>query len=97
MNISDADSIDLSKIDWNCLSPEEFRNLNERLLKNQKAAKSQEHKKSRVSGNVIVKIRGKNYRIKQVDYLRLKTMKSDKSRNKLIDKIISENNPIETI
>ena len=89
--------IDLSKIDWNKLSPEEFQKINEKLLRNQKIAKSQEHKKERSNGFVSVKLRGNVYSIKQTDYQRLKAMKSEKSKNKLIDKLISENNSIESL
>lgn len=89
--------IDLSKIDWNKLSPEEFQQINEKLLKNQKIAKQQEHKKERSTGYVSVKLRGNVYSIKQTDYQRLKAMKSEKSKNKLIDKLISENNSIESL
>ena len=89
--------IDLSKIDWNKLSPEEFKKVNERLLANQKLAKKQEHKKERLSGYTMVRLRGNVYNIKQTDFQRLKSIKSEKSKNKLIDKIISENNKIETL
>lgn len=89
--------INLSEIDWNKLSPEEFQKLNEKLLNNQKLAKKQEHKKERAFGFTTIKLRGKIYQIKTSDYLRLKSMKSEKSKNKLIDKIISENNSIETL
>lgn len=89
--------IDLSKIDWNKLSPEEFQKINEKLLKNQKIAKQQEHKKDRFNGFISVKLRGQVYSIKQTDYQRLKAMKSEKSKNKLIDKLISENNRIESL
>lgn len=89
--------IDLSKIDWNSLSPEEFQKINQRLLANQKLAKRQEHKKERLSGYTLVKLRGNVYQIKQTDYQRLQAMKSQKSKDKLIDKIISENNKVESL
>lgn len=89
--------IDLSKIDWNNLSPEEFQQVNEKLLKNQKIAKQQERKKERSTGYIYVKLRGNVYNIKQTDYQRLKAMKSEKSKNKLIDRLISENNTIESL
>ena len=89
--------IDLSKIDWNNLSPEEFQKINEKLLANQKMAKQQERKKDRITGTIAVKLRGNIYNIKATDYQRLKMMKSEKSKNKLIDKIISENNIVESI
>lgn len=89
--------VDLSKIDWNKLSPEEFKKVNEKLLKNQKIAKKQERKQERLNGYVSVRLRGNVYQIKQTDFQRLKAMKSQKSKEKLIDKLISENNTIESL
>lgn len=100
MDLGDKDKlqeIDLSKIDWNSLSPEEFQKLNDRLLHNQKIAKQQERKEHRNSGMCAVSLKGKVYQIKTTDFQRLKTMKSEKTKNKLIDKIISENNCIESL
>lgn len=87
--------INLSEIDWNKLSPEEFRALNQKLIQNQKAAKKLEHKSERISGNVDVILRGKTYNIKMSVFRRLKTLKSEASKQKLIEKIILENKPIE--
>lgn len=89
--------VDLSQVDWNKLTPEEFRMINEKLVSNQKAVKKQERKENRASGYTSVSIQGKIYQIKTVDFQRLKAMKSEKSKQKLIEKIISEYNPIESL
>nr|DAJ28948.1 MAG TPA: hypothetical protein [Caudoviricetes sp.] len=89
--------INLSNIDWNKLSPEEFKKVNETLLEKQKLVKSQERKQQKTLGNIVVKLRGNCYEIKRIDYERLKTLKSQKSKDKLIDKLIDKNKPIKSI
>ena len=89
--------INLSDIDWNKLSPEEFKKVNEHLLKQQKLIKSQERKQQRNLGTIVVKLHGQCYEIKRIDYERLKSFKSQKSKDKLIDKIIESHNSIESI
>lgn len=89
--------INLSNIDWNKLSPEEFKKVNETLLEKQKLVKSQERKQQKTLGNIVVKLRGNYYEIKRIDYERLKTLKSQKSKDKLIDKLIEKNKPIKSI
>jgi hypothetical protein len=86
----------LSAVDWNNLSIEEFHNLEKKLQEIKSNAKSTNQIK-RCSGYTVVKIRGDIYKIKTVTYQRLKSMKSEKSREKLIDEIISANNPIEKL
>lgn len=89
--------INLSDIDWNKLSPEEFKKVNEHLLKQQKLIKSQERKQQRNLGTIVVKLRGQCYEIKRIEYERLKSLKSQKSKDKLIDKIIESHKSIESI
>lgn len=89
--------INLSNIDWNKLSPEEFKKVNEQLLAKQKILKSQERKQQKTIGNIVVKLRGNCYEIRRIDYERLKSLKSEKSKNKLIDKLISNHKRIESI
>lgn len=96
-SLTETIEIDLSQIDWNKLSPEEFRSINEKLIANQKLIKKQERKQSRNVGTVTVIIHNKPYQVKATDYQRLKSMRSEKSRQKLIDKIILENPQIEEI
>lgn len=89
------EDINLSKVDWNKLSIDEFHNLEQRLQQSHKLSKVKSGK--RCSGNITVKIHGDHYSIKEVEYQRLKSMKSTKAKEKLINKIVSGNNPIEKI
>ena len=50
--------INLSDIDWNKLSPEEFKKVNESLLEKQKIEKSQERKQQKTLAKIVVKKRG---------------------------------------
>ena len=93
-NISE---IYLSSIDWNKLSTEEFYVLEQKMIIKQKLAKSQKRKVTRDTGSVLVSIRGNQYCIKKVTYNRLIAMKSDKSKEKLIEEIISSQNIIENV
>lgn len=87
--------IDLSNINWNSLSIKEFHELEQKM---QEAKKSNKIKKDqRTSGYIPVKIRNKFYLIKQVTYQRLKSLKSEKSKEKLIDEIISTYQPMENL
>jgi len=99
--IPNIDEIDLTKIDWNVLTIKQFHDIEIKLLakhndnkKIAKKAKIKEKKLTRSSGMVIVKIHDKNYSIKDIIYQRLKNLKSQKSKEKLIDEIISNHNPI---
>lgn len=85
--------INLKEIDWNKMSPEEFSALEKELQSKKllKRKKAPEKKKD----YVIVKINGKMYNIDNNTYIRLKTMTSNKCKEKLINKIISENNPVQ--
>ncbi len=86
--------ISLSDIDWNKLTVVEFQKVEKTLQEKQNFVKSQKEKQKRNSGFVFVKLRGKTYKIKEITYQRLKAMKSTKSKEKLIDEIVSESNPI---
>jgi len=103
-NISSVDEtknisteINLSEIDWNKLSIHEFHSLEQKLQEKHKLVKIAKKKEKRNCGLVHVKIKGNNYKIKEITYNRLKAMKSEKSKQKLIDEIISSHNPIENI
>lgn len=84
--------INLKEIDWNKMSPEEFSALEKELQAKKKKSKKVTEKKK---DDVVVKINGKMYNIDNNTYIRLKTMTSNKCKQKLIDKIISENNPVQ--
>ena len=87
--------INLQKIDWNNLSVEEFQNLESTISERDKNIKASRERKKRVSNDKVpVILRGTTYMLTQVLATRLKEIKSQKSKDKLIDQIISENNPI---
>lgn len=86
--------IDLSSIDWNKLNVKEFYMLEKQILSENKNNKN---KKDRVSGEIIVKLNGSSYKIKMIVYQRLKNLKSGKSKEKLIQEIISSYNKIEEL
>lgn len=92
-----SQEINLSEVDWNKLSINEFHELEKKLQENAKLTRASQPKSERQSGFQTVKIRGELYRIKKVTFQRLKTMKSEKSKEKLIDEIISTHNPIEKL
>lgn len=91
--MSTTKQINLVDVDWNNLSVEAFQNLHKNLeIKNPK------RKKTRViSGEQIVNIYGKHYLISNKLILRLKSIKSQKSKDKLISEIISTHNPVEEL
>lgn len=94
MNIAENTEIKLSEIDWNKLSPEEFKKVNEHLLERENARKKTE-KKKRVSSDEIqiVKMRGYYYQVKMKDYQHLIRLKSKKARDKFIDSLIGTTEP----
>lgn len=96
-NSKHTDQINLSDIDWNKLSPSEFSALEHKMQEKQKIVKASKRKKTRSTGFVTVKIKGNNYSIKETLYQRLSTLRSEKSKQKLIDEIISSHNPIAKI
>lgn len=93
----DIKEIELSSIDWNKLTINEFHSLEQKLLIKQKLIKSSNRKEIRETGTVFVNLKGNQYIIKKVLYNRLNLMKSEKSKQKLIDDIISSHNIIESI
>ena len=88
--------INLSNINWNNLSINEFHELEKKMQQIKIDAKGGKREK-RSNGMKTVKIRGGIYIIKEVVYNRLKAMKSEKSKDKLINEIISTHNPIEQL
>lgn len=88
------EEIDVSNVDWNHLNPKQFSELEKQFQEKQKLMKKANRKKTRSSGFITVKIQNKNYLIKETLFQRLKGLKNAKSKEKLINKIILENNPI---
>jgi hypothetical protein len=94
-NIED---IDLSSIDWNKLSIPQFQAVEASLQKKNKEIKKQKRIDSvRNSGYTQILLKGNYYSIKTILFQRLKSMKSEKCKEKLISEIISQNNPIESL
>ncbi len=95
--MDDKTSVDISSIDWNNLTPEEFHALELKMQEDKKALKAVTPRKKRETGEIPVILRGKSYIISKTIYNRLKSMKSEKSREKLIDEIIVSSNSIEEL
>ena len=93
----DKIEINLTQINWNKLTIEDWNKLESDLQQKHKLIKTLQPKNKRNSGLVLLKIRGKIYQVKQITVTRLKNMKSEKAKEKLIDEIILSNNPIETL
>lgn len=89
-------SIDLTQVDWNKLSPEQFKEINAKLLSDKKIAK-QSRTESPKTGEQLVKIKGKLYRIKQSEFTRIQTYRSQKSKEKYLDMIVAKYNPVPEI
>jgi undecaprenyl pyrophosphate synthase len=91
----DNQEIDLSKVNWNNLSPEEFQNLSEKMNeRNNRIKETKERKKRTLSENILVSIRGNAYNIPNKVYDRLKNMSSAQSKEKLIDEILVTYKPV---
>jgi hypothetical protein len=82
--------IDFSQVDWNNLDIDQFNELEQKLAEQTARVKEEKSKKPRTpSGNIAVILKGKPYTISLVLYQRLKEMKSQKSKDKLIEEIMS--------
>ena len=86
--------IDLTKIDWTKLSPEEFSQINAKLVSEKKLARKQSEK---VKGTTLIEFRGKTYEIKLRDYKKLIAFKSKKSREKFLINLILQAQQIQEI
>jgi len=98
------EEIDLTKINWNVLDIQQFHDIEVKLLANNRIIKKEikkkklkEKKESGSTGMVVIKLRNKNYSIKESLYQRLKGLKSEKSKATLIEEIVSTNNPIQDL
>lgn len=99
--INTENVIDLTKVDWNKLSIAEFHSLEKQLQEKhqliKKANKARTPTPKSHGGFVLVKIRDNTYSIKDALFQRLKAIKSEKSREKLINEIISTHNVVESL
>jgi hypothetical protein len=89
--------IDLSSINWSKLSITEYNNIEKKLQESKILLKQNKKKTKRNSGFVTITLKGKIYSISEVTYQRLKNMKSQKSKDNLINEIILSSNPIESL
>lgn len=96
-NCAENNSVDLNKVDWNKLTPEEFNALENKVSKTNALLKSLKPRKKREDKIIAVKLQGNVYQLKETTFTRLKNMKSEKSKQKLIDEIIASTNQIPTI
>jgi len=86
--------IDLTKIDWNNLTPEEFQQFSEKIKENKE---NKERKKRELVKTISVHLREQIYDLPINLAERLQNMKSIQSKEKLIDEILTTYTPIEII
>lgn len=90
--------IDLRGIDWNKLTVEEFHKLSKEYDERDAALKKTKKRKPRdQKGEMPFVVNGKAYMVKNILIEKYKKMKSEKSRQKLLDTIISTASPVEEI
>lgn len=81
-------AIDLSAVDWNKMSVSEFSELSKKFAERDKLLKSQKVRKKRDNGEMrVIRIDGKEYTVKSTVVQKLTSMRSEKSREKLLKKI----------
>ncbi len=91
------EEIKLNEIDWNVLNNDDYIALEAKLQANQKKLRKAKPKEKRNYGKTFVKLKGNTYEIKQNLYNRLVKLKSPKSKETLIDEIISTHNIIDEL
>jgi iron-sulfur cluster repair protein YtfE (RIC family) len=85
-----SEPIDLTKVDWSTMSVEQFRELEDKIDMRNNDLKSDKIRKERTSSEKkIITIHGDSYNIPLTLFNRLTEMKSDKSKNKLKDEIVT--------
>ena len=91
----EIDEIDFSKVDWNSLDIDEFNALEQKLSERDQHIKDDKVRKVRIETKLVsVKIKGKTYQITSSLYERLKDIKSEVSKQKLINEIITSHQAI---
>ena len=92
------DAINLSEIDWNKLSIPEFQKLSKKFAERDKILKSQKVRKKRDTGEMkTIRIDGVSYIVRASLVQKLKSMKSLKAKQKILDNIRKTCEPIESI
>ena len=94
METKETKEIDLAKIDWSNLKPENFNEIEKYL---QKTKQFTQNRVNRKTGFSLVNIAGKTYEIKSTVFEQLIKMKSEKPRINLINKIVSTSVPLESL
>lgn len=90
--------IDLKDVDWNNLQPKDFQAISNKITENNKLIKASKERKKRITvENQTVSIKGVCFSIPSNVALRLKNMRNEKSKEKLINEIFTKYNPIEII
>lgn len=86
------EKINLATVDWNNFTQEDFVALHKKLSENNK----QKPRKKRSANNemIVLTLRGNKYLVSKQKAERLRNLTSEKSKQKLINEIIMENNPI---
>lgn len=97
-NDKKEDMINLSEINWNKLSISEFHKLSKKFEERDLVLKSQKTRKKRDNGDLkTIRIDGVPYIVKASIVSKLKTMKSEKSKQKLLDNIRKNGEKVENI
>lgn len=90
--------IDVSEIDWNKLSVEDFHSLSNVFAERDKILKENKKRKQRDNGDKKpVVIDGKTYMVKSILISKYKNMKSQKSKEKFLNEIKSQSEEITNI
>ncbi len=85
--------IDLTKVNWSQLNPEEFAKIERQMVEEKKRSRKLA-KKNQPTGNIVVNLRGMKYELPVKLVNRLRNLKSDTSKSKLIDKIVEDYAPV---
>lgn len=87
-------AIDLKEINWNKLSVDSFRDLHKQI---EVKIPKKKNKKTISDSTRILEIAGKQYEISNKLYLRYINLKSQKSKEKLLNEIVLNYKQIEII
>lgn len=98
MDSNNIQEIELSQINWDNLSLEEFQALSQKVTELSKVtSKSKPAPKGSKTKKVMVTIKNENYEISEELYIRLIGLKSEKSKQNLIKQIQEEYKPIKIV
>lgn len=98
MDSQNIQEIELSQINWDNLSLEEFQALSQKVTELSKVTtKSKPAPKGSKIKKVMVTIKNENYEISEELYIRLIGLKSEKSKQNLIKQIQEEYKPIKIV